>query len=250
MSLNLPMFLAKTGYVQPNDSKFTAYTEMPSNPEHLQFFHRCMSDPRLYESFSMHIVDFTKKKPDWTDTLQTGPILAEADLTQGPFMVELGGHYGTDTTRLLQKHPDLPTGALVLQDLPEVIEVAKTHVDSKIQCMAHDFFTPQPVPNSKIYFIHGNLHDWPDSLVLEIFKNLKPAMKKGYSKLLLNEVVVPPERASLPQAVMDVQMMGLFGSRERTKEHWTALLTQGGFSIVALHPDRVGLESIIEAELA
>lgn len=52
-----------------------------------------------------------------------------------------------DTTALLEgakvlaKHPDIPAGSLVLQDLPEVI--ANVHVDKKITAMVHDFFLPQ-----------------------------------------------------------------------------------------------------------
>ena len=45
-------------------------------------------------------------------------------------------------------------------------------------------------------------------------------------------------------------MMGVFSSRERTKEDWKNLLAKAGFQIVATWTDTtIAYESIIEAEL-
>jgi hypothetical protein len=62
-------------------------------------------------------------------------------------MVDVGGNTGIDISRVLEKHPELPKGSLVLQDLPEVI--VNAHVDEKVTTMAHDFFLPQPVKGEK-----------------------------------------------------------------------------------------------------
>jgi hypothetical protein len=60
-------------------------------------------------------------------------------------IVDMGGSMGHDLSEFRRKWPDVP-GRLVLQDLPEVIEQAKTvGLHSSIQPMAHDFFTEQPV---------------------------------------------------------------------------------------------------------
>lgn len=98
--------------------------------------------------------------------------------------------------------------------------------------------------------MHAVLHDWPDQKVLDIFNHLKPAMKKGYSKLLVCDIVIPPTGASIAQTVMDVNMMGLLAARERTQADWTGLLTRGGFTNLKFHQDARGLECIIEADLA
>jgi fumagillin biosynthesis methyltransferase len=224
---------------------------MRSNPSHLDFWARCQTDPKLYESFSTHMADWTRVKPDWTDTFDTKTLLKSGtDLTKGPFVVDMGGHHGVDLSRVVAKHPDLPSGALVLQDLPEVIAVTTTKVDaSKITTMPHDFFTPQPVRGARAYFMHAVLHDWPDHSCLDIFEKLKPAMERGYSKLLVCDNVVPPRGASIAQTVMDVQMMALLAAKERTQGAWEELLGKAGFGNVRFHHDGRGLECVIEADL-
>lgn len=61
------------------------------------------------------------------------------------FLVDIGGGKGHDLQEMCCKHPDLP-GKLVLQDLKDVIEEAKTSsLDERIVTMEHDFFTKQPI---------------------------------------------------------------------------------------------------------
>ena len=98
--------------------------------------------------------------------------------------------------------------------------------------------------------MHAVMHDWPDDKVKEILANLAPAMKKGYSRLLIYEMLLPPTGASLAQATMDVEMMTLLSGLERTAAGWTKLLEDSGFAIIKLWPDGRGLETLIEAELA
>ena len=94
------------------------------------------------------------------------------------------------------------------------------------------------------------MHDWSDDKVKEILANLVPAMKKGYSKLLIYEMLLPPTGASLAQATMDVEMMTLLSGLERTAGAWKSLLGEAGFNVIKLWPDGRGLETLIEAELS
>lgn len=80
-----------------------------------------------------------------------------------------------------------------MQDLPETITQAQKSLDPAIEAQAHDFFTPQPIVASRAYMLHYVLHDWPDDVALKILENLKPAMKKDYSRLLIIEFVVATE---------------------------------------------------------
>ena len=86
---------------------------------------------------------WTAWKTPWTEVYDTNKLIEGANLDTGPLVVDLGGHFGLDISRVLAKHPDLPAGSLVLQDLPEIIAQGK--VDKKITTLAHDFFKPQPV---------------------------------------------------------------------------------------------------------
>lgn len=50
---------------------------------------------------------------------------------------------GVDIQRVIARRPEIPPGFLVLQDLPEV--VANVKADEKMELMAYDLFTEQPV---------------------------------------------------------------------------------------------------------
>lgn len=251
MAAAFPGYLKETGYTEAKDPKHCAYSNIASNPDHLDFWSRCQADPTggIYASFSSLMEDWTARKPDWTEWYDLNSLLESSDLAQGPFLVDMGGHYGVDITRVLRRHPELPEGSLVLQDLPEVIQISKTKVDGKIKTMEFDLFKPQTVFNSRIYYIHAVIHNWADSKVLAIFENLRPAMKKGYSKLLIHDMVLPSTGASLVQAVMDVEMMGIVGAKERTQAAWTDLLIKGGFTDIKFHQDGHGIECIIESDI-
>lgn len=247
---NTPPFLKQTGYKEPRDASSTPYTEMLSNPAHLSFFERCESNAGFNESFNGHMADLTRWKCNWTDMFDTKALLDGADLTQGPFIVDMGGHFGIDLSRVLEKHPSLPDGALVLEDLPYIIEEAKTKVSPKIRTQVFDLFQPpQPVKHSRAYFMHAVLHDWPDDAVLRILENLKPAMKRGYSKLLINDQVIPPTGATLFQTTIDLLMMAMLASQERTQQQWSELLTRAGFTNIRFYSDDIGLEGVVEADL-
>jgi len=117
--------------------------------------------------------------------------------------------------------------------------------------MPHNFFEPQPVRHARAYYLHSVLHDWPDANALQILENLKPAMKHGYSKLLLNEIVVLDRiSTSSPQVTsFDLAMMGLCAAQERTELMWRTLLGRAGFKVIKIWTSEAAVESIIEAEI-
>ncbi|ROW05745.1 hypothetical protein VMCG_05180 [Cytospora schulzeri] len=249
VALNIPDHLAQNGYQEPKDAEKSAYITMSNNPEGLSFFARCRWRPEYQESFVACMTSITKWKQNWTEYFDTTHLIDESVLqSKGPIFVDVGGNSGLDVTRFLEKHPGVPHGSIVLQDVPDVVAMVK--VDEKIKPVAHDFFKPQPVRDSRIYFLHSILHDWPDHLATEILENLKLAFKKGYSKLVITDVVVPPEKASIMQATHDVGLMALLAAGERTEADWRKLLDNAGFKIIKVWKDTRGIESVIEAELA
>ncbi|KAJ5211300.1 hypothetical protein N7491_011120 [Penicillium cf. griseofulvum] len=240
---NLPAYLAKISYKEPTEVNTNNHSD--SDPDGLNFFGR----PACFEAFTGHMEAWTAWKTPWTKVYDTTKLLEGAKLGDGsPFVVDVGGNTGIDISHVLAKHPDLPDGSLVLQDLPEVI--ANAQVDEKITAMVHDFFLPQPVKGSRAYFMHAVLHDWPDDKAKQLLVNTKAAMVKGYSKLFIYDIVLPTTGASISQATMDVEMMSLLSASERTQGTWTKLLTDAGFQIVDFWPDPQQYEMVIEAEIA
>ncbi|CAH0045057.1 unnamed protein product [Clonostachys solani] len=244
---NLPKYLAKIGYQEPTAAEDNNHSG--SDADGLNFFGRLQKSPKFYEDFTGHMEAWTTWKTPWTKLYDPKKLIEGATITESaPLVVDLGGNTGIDISHVLTAQPDLPAGALVLQDLPEIIARAK--VDAKITATAHDFFLPQPVKGSRAYFMHAVLHDWADDKATELLNNTREAMVKGYSKLFVYDIVLPPQGASISQTTMDVEMMSLLSANERTKDQWEKLLTGAGFKIVNYHPDPQEYEMLIEAEIA
>ncbi|KAF3042448.1 hypothetical protein E8E12_009556 [Didymella heteroderae] len=230
--VNLAKFLRKYNYQDPLDkTKLDNYADMTGG---MDFFATCAKDPeRLGSSFIGLMTALRNHKMPWTEVYDTAELVSGANLENGtPLFVDIGGAHGLDTERLLARHPDLPSNVLVVQDTPEVVAMTPEELDPRVRKMAYDFFTPQPLVGARAYFFHAVPHDWPDVDVLRMLANVRDAMKQGYSKLLIYEV-----------------LMNCVSGLERTEQHWKDLLREAGFSIncISRHPRAV--ESVIEAEL-
>ena len=104
--------------------------------------------------------------------------------------------------------------------------------------------------DARVYYFSHVLHDWSDDPCRKILQNVKTAMKKGYSKLVINDIILPRTGASLLQAGMDINMMVTLGGMERTEDQWAELLAKEGFKILkTMVSPRGDVEGIIEAEL-
>lgn len=163
-------------------------------------------------------------------------------------LVDIGGGVGHDLKELKAKHPSLP-GKLILQDQPDVISTVSGS-EGVFEPKSHDFFTSQPIKHARTYYLHSVLHDWGDDDCIKILEQLKPALKPGYSTLLINELVVPQQNATWPITSMDQLVFVLGAMKERTHADWEALLTTAGYRITKIYSYEMGTESLIEAELA
>jgi hypothetical protein len=98
--------------------------------------------------------------------------------------------------------------------------------------------------------MHSCLHDWPDDVCEVILGRIKEAMTPGYSKLLINENVIPKTGAYWETSALDMVMLTLFCSKERTETDWYHLLEDlAGLKIVKIWSGGKGVESLIEVEL-
>jgi trans-aconitate methyltransferase len=104
-------------------------------------------------------------------------------------VVDLGGSHGHAANALARKYPHLN---LTVQDLPEVVAVAKAEAGLNVKFMAHDFFNEQPVKDADVYMFRWILHNWPDKYCVKILRALISALKKGARVLVMDMVVPPP----------------------------------------------------------
>ncbi|KAL1855243.1 hypothetical protein VTK73DRAFT_8590 [Phialemonium thermophilum] len=223
-----------------------AYNTKRNLFEHLQ------ANPPYGEQFNHHMGGYRQGRPSWMDDgfypvkerliegADTGPDAA--------FLVDIGGNLGHDLDEFRRKHPNAP-GRLILQDLPPVIGQI-VELDARIERMPYDFYEEQPVKGARAYYMHSVLHDWPDDTCTKILDRIKEAMKPGYSRLLINENVIPAEKAQWEATALDIMMLTLLSSRERTEADWRHLLEDlAGMRIRQIYTAANGVESIIECEL-
>lgn len=72
-------------------------------------------------------------------------------------------------------------------------------------------------------------------------------MAPGYSKILINDVVLPEKGAGRFPTQSDMTMLTLLAAMERTEAHWRTLLEKAGLKDIKIwYGDP---ESVIEAEV-
>lgn len=164
-------------------------------------------------------------------------------------LVDVGGGLGHNLQELRKKHPLLP-GKLILQDCQKVVSAIPPDSQIIFESMSHDIFTPQPVKHARAYYLNSMLHGWSDDDCIQILINVKSALKYGYSKVLLNEIVVSESRASLSATSMDQLVLVLGARRVRTELQWRDLLERVRLRVLSFWTYPGAAESLIEAELA
>lgn len=97
----------------------------------------------------------------------------------------------------------------------------------RITFKGHDLNNEQPVKDADLYMFRSVLLNWPEKYVVKFLKNLVPALKPG-AKVLINEGCLPePGTVSSWDdkllRSLDLCMMAMFNSKERTVEEWKAL---------------------------
>lgn len=98
--------------------------------------------------------------------------------------------------------------------------------------------------------MHSITHDWPDEDVRKILSSIKPAMKPGYSRILIYDNVIADVGADVQTTSFDLIMMAGQGGKERTEEQFEALFRSVGLRTVKVWTSDVAAESLIEVALA
>lgn len=196
----LPAYFTRHGFTSPDGGIDLPFQEAYNceGSHYFEYFQKY--NPEMGRRFASMMDVWSKGRPRWfsgdyypvKDRLING---AEAD---APFLVDIGGGSGHDIEGLRQAFSDQLPGKLVLQDRPEIIQIAK--LGPGAEGMAHDFLTEQPVKGARAYYLHSIIQDWNDEVNTQILKSIVPAMRKGYSKILINDFVVPNQGAHAAQS--------------------------------------------------
>lgn len=126
-------------------------------------------------------------------------------------------------------------------------------IDSSIERMPFDFLEEQPVKGARAYFMHSIMHDWPNDVCKKILARLVAAMKPGYSKILVFEVVIPRTKAYWEATAGDILMMTQLSALERTEDDWYELIEGSNLGLKISEfwkTAQSDVENLIEVELA
>jgi hypothetical protein len=102
---------------------------------------------------------------------------------------------------------------------------------------------------ARAYYMHSVFHDWPEDKCREILRCIIPSIKKGSSKILIDENVIPDRNAHWLITSLDI-VISICASGERTESIWRQHLESVSLKVVGIWTYRRGTESLIEAELA
>ncbi|KAI8962263.1 putative O-methyltransferase [Daldinia sp. FL1419] len=246
--IRAPKYFKEAGYkspTNPNDGlmQYAFQTKLGT-------FDLFSSMPQLLQDFNLAMGNTMGNRQFWFDWFPVEKeLVTGAGITKDSvLLIDVGGGKGHDLISFHERFPHLE-GHLILQDSAPVITNIHGMIP-KVEPTIYNFFTEQPVKGARAYFYHHILHDWSDEQCLLILKPVKDAMKPGYSKLLLHEMIVPEQGASPFHGILDLTMMAFNGGLERTERQWRDLLGKAGFDIIKIwSPPQHDADGIIEAML-
>ncbi|KAH6843416.1 S-adenosyl-L-methionine-dependent methyltransferase [Chaetomium sp. MPI-CAGE-AT-0009] len=253
-----PNWLASHDWQTPNDVSHGPYQAAYNTT--LNFFEWLQANQPYGAQFNHHMGGYRQGRPSWMDPdfYPVGDRLVrglDRTTTANPvLLVDIAGGLGHDLSEFRRKHPAAP-GRLVLQEVPAVIAQTMAVgglLEPGIEAMVYDFHTEQPVVGARAYYMHSVLHDWPDEVCGSILARVAAAMRPGYSRLLINENVIPGTGADWQATALDLMVLSLLSSRERTEADWRRLLEGAGLRVIKIWgtDKQNGVESLIECELA
>lgn len=241
---NLPAYLKENDYRNPTDSMNAAFHKAHNSTSHFITF--LATKPEFQRSFQIYMSGFDEGRTNWTDIFPVEEEIGKG-ARQDPeaiLFVDIGGGMGHEGLALKKRYPNLP-GRFVNQDLPQIVSDQKL---DGVESMVYDFFTPQPLKAARVYYLRYILHDWNDTLCRTILEHIRAAMDPSYSKVLINQWIVPTQRATSFMTHQDLNMMATFSAMERTEQQTRELLEGAGLGIVQIwRPDDMESECIIEA---
>lgn len=246
----LPEYIRQNGLMSPSAASAGPFQFAFGTTLH--HFDWLRDNPRQSYAFnSMMTAQRRERGQDWFEYFPVEERFAEATTYQQamPIFVDIGGGFGADLAAFELRYPGIKS-KLILEELPDVVE-SIIDLPVGIETLPYDFFTPQPVLGASFYYMRTILHDWPDREASMILQRIHTAMTPE-STLLINEFIMPDSGAPQLPSKLDLSMMAMFSSMERTCRQWKNLLQSAGFVIVRIwsSPEQnVEHSSLIEARL-
>jgi hypothetical protein len=145
-----------------------------------------------------------------------------------------------------------------------LLEAEDTAVASRIQLLQHDFFKPQPSPETltergpvAAFFLRHVFHNWSDGDSISIARALVPALEAAAPEtpVIISDRVLPRINSGVPlheergMRQMDMMMLVGLGAQERTQVEWEHLFKQADERLVVKKVHAQGASGILEVVL-
>ena len=124
----------------------------------------------------------------------------------------------------------------MLFDQPQIISealqagfVTSADITTRCEVASGDFLESVPA-GADAYVLKYIIHDWDDERGVRILSNCRAAMAAGGRVLVVDHVLAPGNRFDWGK-LLDVNMMVMMGSKERTKEEFRHLFARAGLRL-------------------
>jgi multifunctional cyclase/dehydratase/O-methyltransferase len=140
-------------------------------------------------------------------------------------IADIGGGNGYFLSRMLQRHT---TGEGFLFDLPEVVADAEpvlkeAGVTDRVTVTGGDFFADPLPAGCDAYILKSIVHNWPDDRCVALLRRVREVIGDSGARVIAIDQIVPDRNRWDHAKVIDIDMLVLFGGKERTLREWTAL---------------------------
>lgn len=212
--------------------------------------------PVFDRMFGEGVFDYLGKHPEEAATFNEGmtgfseraasAMLEAYDFSRFGTIIDVGGGHGAILTAILQKHKNVRG---IVFDAPSVVEGAASAIQSsglsdRLSTAAGNFFASVPT-GGDLYLLKHIIHDWNDEKATAILKSCREAIGPQ-GRLMLVEIVVPPNFAPSFANLLDLEMMVICDGKERTEDEYRVLLAGAGFELTSITPTSQP-HSLIEA---
>ena len=224
----LPKLLADTDYQNPTDPAKCGW-QLGHQTNELPFVW-ILSRPDKFTQFNLWMTAQREGQNTWLDVFPFEQQLCHGLTPEKALFVDVGGGIGHQCLALKTKFPTVQ-GRIILQDRAEALQMALPMED--VEKIAYDFWTPQPITGAKAYYMRNIMHDYPDEKAIKILHNTMAAMDKD-SVILIDEMILPNEKAPWRATQLDILVMASLAAVERSEKQWYALLDAAGLKIVKI----------------
>ena len=205
-------------------------------------------EANLFDYFSRHLDEasfFTESLSNLSQA--AAPDIAAVLDTEGVgFALDIGGAAGDLVRAMMRVNPALNGGVF---DLPHIVPSAAEAAEAeglaeRFTTIGGDFFAS--VPAADLYLLKYVLHDWDDAACVRILRNCRASLAKGGRIVVVDLLVGEPGEPGLAP-LMDLNMLGMTGGRERQIAEFDSLFaaaglrqvrvgSAGGFAVIETEP--------------